>query len=131
LGANGLLYRSFKNKPDEWRFLPALHIDNAIDTAGAGDWCSAGIIHTLYENIGTSILATLTITQLEQVLVFGQFLSAINCNFYGARGLMYNLSYEEIAKLYSTYKKEKKIELKKKESGFTMNKTPFDFSKLL
>ncbi len=131
LGANGLLYRSFKNKNDEWRFMPALHIENAMDNAGAGDWCSAGIIHALHENLEDSILPGLTINKLEQAIIFGQFLSALNCRFYGARGLMYNLNYQEITKLYTNYRKKKNIKTKKTEAGFIINKTPYDFSKLL
>ena len=131
LGANGLLYRSFRNKTDEWRFMPALNIENAMDNAGAGDWCSAGIIHALYENFEDPILPGVTINKLQQAIVFGQFLSALNCNFFGARGLMYNLTYQEITKLYVNYQKEKKIEAKKIEVGFVMNKTPYDFSELL
>ncbi|HMF73283.1 MAG TPA: carbohydrate kinase family protein [Flavitalea sp.] len=131
LGANGLLFRSFKNKTDDWKFLPALHVDNALDTAGAGDWCSAAIIHAVFENFDSSVLQKLTNAKLEQILVFGQFLSALNCTFYGARGLMYHLTYQEISKLYVSYQTEKKIEIKKKEPGFNLTKTPFDFSKLL
>jgi fructokinase len=131
LGANGLLYRSFKNKIDEWKFLPALHIDNAMDNAGAGDWCSAGIIHALFDNFENPIVPDITINKLEQALIFGQFLSALNCNFYGARGLMYNLNYSEISKSFHKYLKEKKIVVKKNEPGFILNGTPFDFSELL
>jgi fructokinase len=66
LGANGLLHRSFRSKTDEWRFMPALHIENAMDYACAGDWCSAGIIHhALHENFEDSILPCLTINKLQ------------------------------------------------------------------
>ncbi|HTN07599.1 hypothetical protein [Agriterribacter sp.] len=131
LGANGLLYRSFRNKTDDWRFLAAIHIENALDTAGAGDWCSAGMIHALYENFDGSGLPSLTTSRLDQVLVFGQFLSALNCSFYGARGLMYNLTYPEIIRLYRGYVKGGTIDIQKKEPGFFLNNIPFDFSKLL
>lgn len=131
LGANGLLYRSFRNKSDDWRFIPALSIEDAIDNAGAGDWCSAGIIHTLHERFNQSILSTITISKLEQAIVFGQFLSALNCKFYGARGLMYNLTYNEIIRLWHTYHKEKRIQIKKSERGFIINSKPYDFSSLL
>lgn len=131
LGANGLLYRSVKNKSDEWRFMPAIHIDNAVDNAGAGDWCSAAIIHVLHQDFNTPVLSNLTVTKLEQAIIFGQFMSALNCNFYGARGLMYNMTFKEIYKLYQVYQKEKQIQVKKSEPGFTINKAPYDFSKLL
>lgn len=131
LGANGLLYRSFKNKSEDWRFMPAIHIENAMDNAGAGDWCSAGIIHALYENFYQTILNNVTVKKLEKAIEFGQFLSALNCKFYGARGLMYNLKYSEIKEAFKSYLKTKKIEIKKIEQGFTLNKKPVDFSVLL
>ena len=100
LGSNGLLYRTFKSKNNEWKLLPALYVDDAKDTAGAGDWCSAGIIHVLFDNMKTPIFSNITTFKLEQSIIFGQFLSALNCCFYGARGLMYNIKYQEITKVF-------------------------------
>lgn len=131
LGTNGLLYRSSKNKGIDWRFMPAIHIENAVDTAGAGDWCSAAIVHALFENFDQSVLKEMTITKLEQAITFGQFLSALNCKFYGARGLMYNLDYQDVKKLFNVYCQTKQIETNKIEQGFKINKNPYDFSSLL
>lgn len=131
-GSNGLSYRSFRNKSDEWRTLPSLPIDTVLDTAGAGDWCSSGIIHALFESFNdTSPLQALTVSRLESILVFGQFLSALNCSFHGARGLMYNMSYSSIINAYKKYLTDKVIRLKEKENGFALNTTPFDFFELL
>lgn len=131
LGANGLLYRSFRSQNDNWRFLPSIHINDAKDNAGAGDWCSAGIIHALLEKSDELIIKSITINKLEQAIVFGQFLSALNCKFYGARGLMYNLNYHEINRIYKAFKKIKRIETNKFENGFILNKRPYDFLTLL
>lgn len=130
LGANGLLYRSFKNKTEEWHFLPAIHIEDAKDTAGAGDWCSSGIIHSLTDE-KSNTLKNLSIAKLQQALEFGQFLGALNCFFYGARGLMYNLSYLEIQRVYKIYLNSKEISINKSDPGFTINESPYNFSELL
>jgi len=131
LGSNGLLYRSYRNKNDDWHFLSAIHINNAMDNAGAGDWCSAGIIHALHENFNRPNIRNITTAKLQQAIIFGQFLSALNCKFYGARGLMYNLRYEEIKRLFLLYHKNKKIEISKPEHGFAVMRSPYDFSSLL
>jgi len=131
IGASGLLYRYTRNKNDNWRFMPAIQIDNTMDNAGAGDWCSAGIIHGLYQNLNEPIFKNLTIKKLEQTIIFGQFLGALNCKFYGARGLMYNLKYQEIKKMFYLYNKNKKVELCKVESGFKLSNKPYDFLDLL
>ena len=44
LGEEGLDYR-FKN--GKWIHSEPINIDGLIDSAGAGDWCSAGIIEKL------------------------------------------------------------------------------------
>jgi sugar/nucleoside kinase (ribokinase family) len=131
LGVNGLLYRSYRNKKDDWRFMPAINIEDGIDNAGAGDWCSTGIIHGLYQNLNEPIFKNLTINKLEQAIAFGQFLSALNCKFYGARGLMYNFKYQEIKKLFYLYNKNKRLEISKVESGFKLSNKPYNFLDLL
>jgi fructokinase len=129
LGANGLLFRSFKHKSEDWHFLPALFVDNAIDTAGAGDWCSAGIIHML-SNEKSDRLKGLTIEVLQKALEFGQFLGAVNCIFYGARGLTYRVKYRELKQVYTTFLKTKRIEIRNNDLGFVVGSTPYDFSEL-
>lgn len=131
LGANGLLYRSFKHRSDDWKFMPAIHIEAPLDNAGAGDWCSAGIIHALFQNFDQEVLKGITISKLEQAIAFGQFLSAMNCSFYGARGLMYNLNYQKIKEVFNSFCKTKEIQIPKSEQGFSLNTKPYDFSTLL
>ncbi len=131
LGANGLLFRSFRNRTNEWKFLPALEIENVLDTAGAGDWCSAGLIHALFEDFETPVLYSLTNSKLEKALRYGQFMSALNCCYYGARGLMYNLKFSEVKKLYNKYESSGHISLKKREPGFNLRKHSFDINDIL
>ncbi len=131
LGAGGLSYRSFRNKSNEWKILPALEIDTLLDAAGGGDWCSSGIIHALFDSFETFPLKSLTALRLENILVFGQFLSALNCKFHGARGLMYNVSYSKIKRTYKKYLKNQVIFINEKEKGFALTNAPYDFRKLL
>ena len=65
------------------------------DTAGAGDWCSAGIIDKLGRN-GNIGFQNIEKGHIEYALKFGQALSIINCQFFGARGAMYQISKENI-----------------------------------
>lgn len=129
-GANGLAYRSFKQKSDKWNFLSAPFLHTVQDSAGAGDWCSAGMIHNLCKE-GRVSLETLKVKELENSLQYGQFLGAANCCFFGARGLMYNLNFLEVNNLYKNYLKIKEIKLNKTEKGFEIGNKPFDFLQLL
>jgi fructokinase len=54
-----------------------------IDSAGAGDMVTSGLIHVLLQH-GMPVLDVPT---LETGLRFGQTLAALNCGFVGARGL--------------------------------------------
>src|SRR6185436_1705608 len=70
-------------------------INNVIDTAGAGDWCTAGIISTLFSK--NASVENLRETNILSALRFGQALSAINCTFEGARGSMYNITFKDLS----------------------------------
>jgi sugar/nucleoside kinase (ribokinase family) len=58
------------------------------DTAGAGDWCTAGLIDKLARG-GLLGCRKITGGELKDSLRFGQALAAWNCRFEGARGGMY------------------------------------------
>jgi sugar/nucleoside kinase (ribokinase family) len=89
-GKDGVLYRSKKNsKPDQWKILKGFQIDDVKDAAGAGDWCSSGIISHICSGGQTGLFAS-SVTQIEKALHFGQAFGALNCLFDGARGLMYH-----------------------------------------
>jgi sugar/nucleoside kinase (ribokinase family) len=106
LGKQGLAYRSKKRaNKDEWKVMSSFPIENVIDSAGAGDWCSAGIISKLC-NTGYSGFKQNNLTEIESALNYGQILGSINCCFDGARGIMYTLSKKEldefIMKMFNT-----------------------------
>ncbi|HLH36164.1 MAG TPA: PfkB family carbohydrate kinase [Alloacidobacterium sp.] len=61
------------------------------DTAGAGDWTTAGLISRLFAD-GRDVLKSLSKENVSEALQHGQALAALNCQFEGARGAMYQIS---------------------------------------
>lgn len=94
MGDKGLRYR--RKNDIKWTELKGFHIDNVIDTAGAGDWCTAGIISTIFSMSTKNPEELLTDEILTKAFKFGQVLSALNCTYEGARGLMYSIKYKEL-----------------------------------
>lgn len=92
LGAEGLRYqfrRSIKSSK-KWKTIPAYYVDDLKDAAGAGDWCTAGIIHFLGRT-GSNDIAHISEDTIIKALRFGQAMAAFNCRFEGARGGMYKI----------------------------------------
>lgn len=89
LGADGL---RFVTKPSVgkrvWRTLPAFPVKDARDAAGAGDWCTAGIVSELGP-LGPTGLAAAPISAVEDAIRRGQAMASWACRFDGARGGMY------------------------------------------
>jgi fructokinase len=92
LGGDGLRFR-WRCSADSlaWRKMPAVKVQQFKDGAGAGDWCSAGIIHGLTKG-GRSGFARTGERKLLRSLNCGQHLAALNCSYEGARGAMYNVT---------------------------------------
>jgi fructokinase len=84
LGAEGLRFKTSNTPQETWRILPAFKVPLVIDTAGAGDWCTAGLLYYLHKTGTSQKLDTVTISRALQ---FGQALAALNCMHAGARGL--------------------------------------------
>lgn len=89
-GASGLRYRSRLPRAGTtgWRHLPALPAPRVVDTCGAGDWATAGLIAKCGAG-GRAGFEALKPAALRHALIYGQALSAWNCGFEGARGGMY------------------------------------------
>ncbi len=88
LGAEGLRFRlREKGKCGKWKLLPAFPVANLKDAAGAGDWCTAGIIDILAEDRRRR--QRISEKRIVEALRYGQALGAINCAYEGARGAMY------------------------------------------
>jgi fructokinase len=93
LGKNGINYRinnSIEGNKNEWKHIPSFNLDSIIDSAGAGDWTTAGVIKGLIENNINSI-NEINIETTESILKYAQTLGAFSCLFKGARGLMYQV----------------------------------------
>lgn len=95
LGHRGLRYRSklASCKTNGWQRLDSYKVRQVKDTAGAGDWCTAGIVHQLGQG-GFKRFQKTTTAELQDALRFGQALAAWNCGFEGARGGMYEVEQE-------------------------------------
>ena len=97
LGHGGLRYRRRQGKEQSspWKHLPAFQVSDVVDEAGAGDWCTSGIIHSLGRYGATSFWRTRS-KGIRKALELGQALAAVNCRFKSARGVMYSLSVQEL-----------------------------------
>ena len=93
LGADGLkfCFREIESKKLKRVHMQAYRVRGLKDTAGAGDWCSAGIIHLLGRG-GAKSFETIDENAIKEALRFGQALAAISCQFEGPRGIMYRIS---------------------------------------
>lgn len=90
-GEHGLRYRW----GGVWSQLDAFTVNGVVDAAGAGDWCTANIIHRLGRYGAKSFLTSKT-EMLRLVLQESQAIAAINCSFRGARGSMQAISLDEL-----------------------------------
>lgn len=95
MGKEGLQYRLKSDKKPKWKTIPSFKINNVIDNAGAGDWCTAGIINELGFN-GIHSFNDSNKEKIEKALLIGQVLGGINCMYDGARGIMYNMKYKSL-----------------------------------
>lgn len=96
LGHGGLRFRVKCNtrRREQWIRVEAFGLNQIRDTAGAGDWCTAGLIHALAAK-GLSGLKSASEAKIIRASMFAQALSAWNCGFEGARGGMYASTVDE------------------------------------
>jgi fructokinase len=112
LGAEGLRYK-FGGKEGEslrWKKMSAFQVLKIVDSAGAGDWCTAGIIHMIGQD-GVKGFLDKSVREVEEALRFGQMLAALKCGYEGARGLMYNLERRELQSIICRLTKDEHFEL--------------------
>jgi len=90
LGSEGLRYQHVRSGTvrDTWQYLGSAPTPEVRDTAGAGDWCTAGLLHQAGRS-GALGFSELPEEAIEQSLMLGQTVAAWNCGFEGARGGMY------------------------------------------
>ena len=96
MGNAGLRFRHCKGgKRSNWERSEGFEFEDFIDTAGAGDWLTAGLLHLLAKS-GRSGLRRCGTDRIRKALEVGQGLSGLNCQFEGARGMMYALKLSEV-----------------------------------
>lgn len=80
-GSDGVGYRT---PSDGWRHQPAVSGKSIVDSAGAGDWLTAGLLQGLgaTDQIRDSLRSS---TALAEALRVGQRLGALACSWVGAR----------------------------------------------
>jgi fructokinase len=89
LGSEGLRYaRKPASGKRQWKSLPAFAVEALRDSAGAGDWCTVGILSAV-GTLGAERLGEFPEKDLQAALRLGQAMAAWNCRFDGARGGMY------------------------------------------
>ena len=90
LGRDGLRYRTRlpASRSRTWQHLEAIPATRVRDSAGAGDWCTAGVIHRLFPE-GASGIESVGDAGVRDAIRYGQALAAWTCGFEGARGGMY------------------------------------------
>lgn len=107
-GSEGL---QFRFNSGNWTSLKPYKLLEIKDSAGSGDWCSAGILHSLLSH--DKPFQNLTLSAIRAALNYGQILGALNCLFNGARGAMYRLTRKEFQDLAYQIAKRKKINASK------------------
>lgn len=86
-GSRGLRFRKHSLAPD-WVELPALRTSSVADTSGAGDWTTAGFLHSLLGLGQGGELHDLSYNDIYRSLRLGQSIAALSVGHIGARGLM-------------------------------------------
>ena len=100
LGPEGLrfLSRLPSYRSREWQHVTGFPLGNYRDTAGAGDWCTAGILACLGTR-GAKGLEQVGESRLRDALRHGQLLASWNCSYEGARGGMYVTQRQQLEEL--------------------------------
>ncbi|MGD9853896.1 MAG: carbohydrate kinase [Planctomycetaceae bacterium] len=91
-GSKGLRLRFAGSQREDvgrkWHKMPPIPVERLRDTAGAGDWCTAGIIHMLGAMAAKGI-DNLTLAEVREAVKVGQAMASWACGFDGPRGGMY------------------------------------------
>ena len=89
LGAKGLRYRHrFDRRASGWVHMEAVPVPRLVDSCGAGDWCTAGLLSKAASR-GLATFRKNGEEAIHRALRYGQALASWNCGFEGARGGMY------------------------------------------
>jgi fructokinase len=78
------------------RRLPALVAPEVVDSAGAGDWTTAGLLHALFASDASH--RVVDDDEVDRAVAWGQAVAALNCAWRGARGLARSCSPIEVTR---------------------------------
>lgn len=81
-------YRKRDKDMSQWIHLDAQPVTDCVDSSGAGDWCTTGLLFSLINRHRKS-RSWLKQQDVIASLQYGQALAAISCAFLGAQGLIY------------------------------------------
>lgn len=112
-GKNGLsfCYRKRDRKLSKWINLNPQPAPRLLDTSGAGDWCTAGMLTSL---LGKYRKHRYYITKDDVIsaLQYGQALAAISCAFIGGQGLIHaDFDQQDVRDLLQPFKKTNLIKI--------------------
>lgn len=125
LGKDGINYRT--QNLNEWRHILPFSLSKVVDSAGAGDWTTAGIIKSLIDN-NISKIKDIDSNTIESILKYAQALGALSCFYKGARGLMYQVERDNLSILINELINNKTIKRELMESGLPARSMIFENS---
>jgi sugar/nucleoside kinase (ribokinase family) len=115
MGRGGLRFRSrLADFGKRWHHLEAHPVSQLVDSAGAGDWLSVGLIASTCRD-GEEKFSKLSRKNLLSGLTLGQSLASWNCGFAGARGGMYSDRLSEIRDLMKQHRSQATTNLQPSE----------------
>lgn len=88
-GARGLDWRWGAGGTRDWRSMAAVTASRVVDTCGAGDWLTSGILIGLIERVPLHRAVSGSLARVERILRTAQQLAAWSCGYAGARGALY------------------------------------------
>ena len=112
-GEEGLrfAYRKRDKKFSNWISLDPQPAPQVLDTSGAGDWCTAGLLSALLQKHRTS-KKWLKKDDVISFLQYGQALAAISCAFVGGQGLIHaDIEQEDIRTLLQPFNNMKIVKV--------------------
>jgi sugar/nucleoside kinase (ribokinase family) len=96
-GAKGLRWKA--SAASSWTAIRAPVVPKLVDSCGAGDWFSAGLLLSLFE-VATDPRSAAE-RQLEEAIQYAMLLAAWSCGFLGARGPLYDTDSAEAIDIIS------------------------------
>ena len=101
LGRGGARFRTeLGSSGDGWHHVEAKPVARMVDSAGCGDWFTAGLISSLCSE-GMSSLKRAGDSDILGALDLAQSLAAWNCSFAGPRGGMYTPALKNINAIFN------------------------------